>query len=73
MKAAYFDGSKISVKHDYPDPKQGETLVRVRLAGICGTDLEMIQGYASYTGVLGHEFVGEVVKSSNRNLVGKEL
>ncbi len=73
MKAAYFDGSKISVKHDYPDPKPCETLVRVRLAGICGTDLEMIQGYASYTGVLGHEFVGEVVKSSNRSLVGKRV
>ncbi len=61
MKVAYFDGTKILLKDDYPIPNLGEALIKVRLAGICGTDLEMIQGYASYTGVLGHEFVGEVV------------
>lgn len=73
MKAAYFDGSKISMRSDYPDPKPGESLVKVRLAGICGTDLEMIQGYASYTGVLGHEFVGEIVSSENKDLIGKRV
>jgi len=73
MRAAYLDGSKISIREDYPDPKSGEALVKVRLAGICGTDLEMIQGYASYTGVLGHEFVGEVVDSKNKELLGKRI
>jgi threonine dehydrogenase-like Zn-dependent dehydrogenase len=73
MKAAYFDGSTISIQNNYPEPKPGETLVKVRLAGICGTDLEMIQGYASYTGVLGHEFVGQVVKSENKDLIGKRV
>lgn len=73
MKAVYFDGSKISLKTDYPNPKSGEALVKVRLAGICGTDLEMIQGYASYVGILGHEFVGEVVESDNKNLIGKRI
>jgi threonine dehydrogenase-like Zn-dependent dehydrogenase len=73
MKAAYYDGTKISLHNDYPDPKQGEALVKVRLAGICGTDLEMIQGYASYTGVLGHEFVGEVIESANKDLIGKRV
>ena len=72
MKAAYFDGSKISVL-DYPIPRKGESLVKVRLAGICGTDLEMMRGYASYIGVLGHEFVGEVAESANKDLIGKRV
>lgn len=35
--------------------------MRLRLAGICSTDLEMARGYYPFTGVLGHEFVGDVV------------
>lgn len=38
----------------------GECLVRVVAAGICGTDLELLRGYAGFTGVPGHEFVGIV-------------
>ena len=37
-----------------------ECLIRVTLAGICGTDLQMLDGYADFTGVPGHEFVGVV-------------
>lgn len=43
-----------------PSPAPGEVLVRVRLAGICSTDLEIVRGYMSFAGVLGHEFVGTV-------------
>ena len=39
----------------------GEALIRVRLFGICGTNLEMLRGYYPFTGVLGHKFVGEVI------------
>jgi alcohol dehydrogenase len=39
----------------------GEALVKVQTAGVCNTDLELIQGYMGYEGTLGHEFVGEVV------------
>lgn len=35
--------------------------MRVRLAGVCRTDLELARGYMDFRGVLGHEFVGEVV------------
>lgn len=73
MKALYFDGTKLALRDDYPEPKSGEALVKVKLAGICGTDLEMIRGYMSYDGVLGHEFVGMVEKSDNPNLVGKRV
>lgn len=43
-----------------PTPAAGEALIRVRRAGICGTDLEIAQGYMEHAGVLGHEFVGRV-------------
>ena len=73
MKAIVFDGKTMSFLNDYPDPKEGETLVRINLAGICGTDLEILDGYMDYHGVLGHEFVGTVVKSSNQELIGKRV
>ena len=38
--------------------REGEALVRVRLAGVCNTDLEIVRGYAGFRGTLGHEFVG---------------
>lgn len=37
-------------------------LIRVRLAGICNTDVEILRGYHHFRGVPGHEFVGEVVE-----------
>ncbi len=43
-----------------PIPPPGEALVRVRVAGVCNTDLELVRGYYPFTGVPGHEFVGEV-------------
>jgi threonine dehydrogenase-like Zn-dependent dehydrogenase len=39
-------------------------LLRVRLAGICNTDVEILRGYHAFRGVPGHEFVGEVVEVS---------
>jgi threonine dehydrogenase-like Zn-dependent dehydrogenase len=35
-------------------------LVRVSLAGVCSTDLEIVKGYMQFRGILGHEFVGRV-------------
>ncbi|TGO02538.1 alcohol dehydrogenase [Candidatus Thiomargarita nelsonii] len=48
-----------------PEPLASEALVRVHLAGICATDLELVKGYYPYTGILGHEFVGEIVQAVN--------
>jgi threonine dehydrogenase-like Zn-dependent dehydrogenase len=66
---------RLSFVAGYPDPSPGggESLVRVRLAGICGTDLELIRGYMTYQGVPGHEFVGEVAASGDAALVGKRV
>jgi threonine dehydrogenase-like Zn-dependent dehydrogenase len=73
MKATIFDGKHITLDKNYPDPEFNETLVRVSLAGICGTDLEILDGYMQYNGILGHEFVGVIEKSNNSNLIGKRV
>jgi 2-desacetyl-2-hydroxyethyl bacteriochlorophyllide A dehydrogenase len=50
-----------------PEPRasQGEVLVRIRRAGVCGTDFHIFRGkqpYLSYPRVIGHELAGEVVE-----------
>ncbi len=66
---------------DIPTPEipTGEALIRVRMAGICRTDQELVKGYMSFSGVPGHEFVGEVVEvdsaagSQAKELIGKRV
>jgi len=60
MKALRYENQKLLVK-DIPRPEaDGEVLVRVTLAGICNTDLEITRGYAGFQGTIGHEFVGVI-------------
>ena len=62
MKSLWLEERTLSLRDtERPTPASGEALVRVRLAGICATDLELVKGYYPYTGVPGHEFVGEIV------------
>ena len=74
MRALVLD-PELSVRDDYPDPAPtpGESIVRVLMAGICGTDLELARGYMSYRGVPGHEFVGEVVDTKTAALAGRRV
>lgn len=48
-----------------PEPNQGDLLIRVRAATICGTDIRIYRGRKTagirYPSVLGHEFAGEVI------------
>jgi len=44
-----------------------EALIKLSVAGICATDLELVKGYANFTGILGHEFVGIVEAVANDN------
>ena len=61
MNALWLEDNKISLR-DVPQPhKPNEALIKIRKAGICSTDLELVKGFYPYTGVIGHEFVGEVV------------
>jgi threonine dehydrogenase-like Zn-dependent dehydrogenase len=61
VRALVFDGG-LSYRTDrpVPEPGPGEARIRVRLAGICATDLAITRGYMGFSGVPGHEFVGEV-------------
>ncbi len=40
--------------------------MRVRLVGLCGTDLELLRGYYQFQGVPGHEFVAQVESAPDR-------
>ena len=62
MKALRYTGKAIEWAGDYPrpTPAPGEALLRVRMAGVCNTDLEILRGYADFVGVPGHEFVATV-------------
>jgi len=57
-------GLRLVEDHPDPTPPPGEVLVRVDLAGICTTDLEILRGYMAFSGIPGHEFVGTVVRGS---------
>ncbi|MGE5376565.1 MAG: MDR/zinc-dependent alcohol dehydrogenase-like family protein [Bacteroidota bacterium] len=73
MNALWLEDNKISLR-DIPRPhKQNEALIKIRKAGICSTDLELVKGYYPYTGVIGHEFVGEVVQSDHAAWIGQRV
>jgi threonine dehydrogenase-like Zn-dependent dehydrogenase len=52
---------------------EGEALVRVLMAGICRTDVEICKGYMDFQGIPGHEFVGMVEDCDNTGLKGKRV
>ncbi len=75
MKAAYFKNRQISIV-DVPVPlvSDSDALVQVALAGICSTDIELLQGYSGFEGIPGHEFVGVVRESPGSvDLVGRRV
>jgi threonine dehydrogenase-like Zn-dependent dehydrogenase len=61
------------IERDRPRRGQGEALVRIRLAGICNTDLEIVRGYMGFRGVLGHEALGEIVECDDAAWIGKRV
>lgn len=76
MRALHFDGRRLAcVETAAPSTGPGEAIVRVRLAGICSTDLQILAGYMGFTGIPGHEFVGDVVEGPEqwvgRRVVGE--
>ncbi len=64
------------VQKPLPRLKPGWALIRVRLAGICNTDIEILRGYHNFHGTLGHEFVGVVVRvarAKDRGWIGRRV
>jgi len=60
MRALTLTDTGLKFRPDAPLPvvRPGEVLVRVLMAGICETDLQLVRGYMGFRGILGHEFVG---------------
>lgn len=58
------NGRLKSISKPLPELRPKWALVRVRLAGICNTDVEILRGYHNFGGTPGHEFVGEVAEVS---------
>ena len=59
-------GSLLVEERAKPVPAKGEVLVRIRRAGVCGTDLHIFEGthpFLAYPRVIGHELAGEVVEA----------
>lgn len=58
-----------------PERKQGETLLRIRRVGICGTDLHAYEGtqpFFQYPRILGHELAGEIVATDEPGFAAGE-
>jgi len=73
MKALYLKNSLALKEIPVSLFNENEALVKVKMAGICNTDLELVKGYMGFEGVLGHEFVGVVEKAAKQKWVGKRI
>jgi L-gulonate 5-dehydrogenase len=71
MKAIeVIEPGKIAItERSIPEVKEDEVLIRVKAAGICGSDVHIYHGknaFATYPRVVGHEFVGEITKAGTK-------
>ncbi|RPJ25367.1 MAG: alcohol dehydrogenase [Chloroflexi bacterium] len=73
MNALWLENNRISLRAVPAPRKPDEALIQIRRAGICSTDLELVKGYYPYTGILGHEFVGEVVEAQEAAWIGQRV
>lgn len=75
MKAVYMEKPwNIEISDvQMPKPKEGEALLRVKSAGICGSDIGAFRGtngLVSYPRIIGHEIAGEVISIPENNKNG---
>lgn len=74
MKALRYENERLRVAEVAVPRADGEALVRVKLSGICNTDLEIARGYAGFQGTIGHEFIGVVEDAPDaRSLIGRRV
>ena len=73
MQALWLEDRGLSLREvAVPVPVPGEALVRVVVAGICNTDIELTRGYYPFKGIPGHEFVG-IVESGPPHMAGRRV
>lgn len=67
MKCLMFDKQNGMTEIEVPVPEiaPDEALIQILRVGICNTDLEILQGYAQFEGIMGHEFLGRVSRLPN--------
>ncbi|MGO9008688.1 MAG: MDR/zinc-dependent alcohol dehydrogenase-like family protein [Bryobacteraceae bacterium] len=74
MLRVHLENGAVSVTEaPVPERAPGHALLRLLVAGICNTDLELQRGYYGFAGTPGHEFVAEVVEADNAGLVAKRV
>jgi threonine dehydrogenase-like Zn-dependent dehydrogenase len=76
MNGIWLQDRKMTYRNDLqtPELEPDEVLIKVLLAGVCSTDLEMLRGYYDFTGIPGHEFLGQVVDANGYpGLLGKRV
>lgn len=73
MKALQFIDNQLKLSEVSKPVSENEAIIRVTKSGICNTDLEIIRGYAGFSGTIGHEFVGIVEESNDKNWLGKRV
>jgi 2-desacetyl-2-hydroxyethyl bacteriochlorophyllide A dehydrogenase len=74
MLSVHLESGRVDVRRG-PLPRVPKGFARIRLlaAGICSTDLELQRGYYGFSGIPGHEFVGEVVSAEDQRWLGKRV
>lgn len=65
MKALRFENNRLNLAEIGKPDGGAEAVVRVLKSGICNTDLEIVRGYAGFSGTIGHEFVGVVERATD--------
>ena len=73
MNALWLENNQLDLRNVSQTRKPNEALIKIRKAGICSTDLELVKGYYPYTGIIGHEFVGDVVEADDPAWVGQRV
>lgn len=74
MKALWLSHGRLRLRDDValPAAPEGEARVRVLRAGICGTDLALVDAMYPFEGIPGHEFVG-IVEEGPAELAGRRV
>ena len=64
--------SELEVRDTHPRTTQATAVVQLKMAGICGTDLKILDGSTpiEYPRILGHEMVGEVTEAAPGGKLG---
>jgi threonine dehydrogenase-like Zn-dependent dehydrogenase len=73
MKALRVENNQLKLTEIERPGLETESLIRVLKSGICNTDIEIVKGYAGFSGTIGHEFVGVVEASDDVKLIGKRV